>query len=155
MQFRTPSRKLWPNQILVRHPHCNYNVKLEVADQKYPHGKDRGGICPCRQCWRQCKTFASGVYFSIFTHFLCFFLLKLLKLGEIDGVKYLAWKSGGVKFWTNSMSGEGKVIKQKQKQFWNQWTKKHNLGACNIGHFKLCGIRIAQMYGIIWCNNIF
>ena len=25
--------------------------------------------------------------FSIFTHFLCFFLLKPLKLGEIDGVK--------------------------------------------------------------------
>ena len=64
----------------------------------------RGGICPCRQCQRQCKIFASGVNFSIFTHFLCFFLLKLLKLGEIDGVKFLAWKSGGVKFWTNSMS---------------------------------------------------
>ena len=61
----------------------------------------RGGICHCR---RQCKIFASGVHFSIFTHFLCFFLLKLLKLGEIDGVKFLAWKSGGVKFWTNSMS---------------------------------------------------
>ena len=30
---------------------------------------------------------------------------KLLKLGEIDGVKFLAWKSSGVKFWTNSMSG--------------------------------------------------
>ena len=27
-----------------------------------------------------------------------------MKLGEIDGVKFLAWKSGGVKFWTNSMS---------------------------------------------------
>ena len=64
----------------------------------------RGGICPCRHCRRQCKIFASGVNFSIFTHFLCFFLLKLLKLGEIDGVKFLAWKSGGVKFWTNSMS---------------------------------------------------
>ena len=64
----------------------------------------RGGICPCRQCRRQCKIFASGVNFSIFTHFLCFFLLKLLKLGEIDGVKFLAWKSGGVKFLTNSMS---------------------------------------------------
>ena len=34
--------------------------------------------------------FASGVNFSIFTHFLCLFLLKLLKLGEIDGVKFLA-----------------------------------------------------------------
>ena len=50
------------------------------------------------------KFVASGVNFSIFTHFLCFFLLKLLKLGEIDGVKFLTWKSGGVKFWTNFMS---------------------------------------------------
>ena len=50
----------------------------------------RGGICPSRQCQRQCKIFASSVNFSIFTHFLCFFLLKLLKLGEIDGVKFLA-----------------------------------------------------------------
>ena len=50
----------------------------------------RGGICPCRQCRRQCKIFASGVNFTIFTHFLCFFLLELLKLGEIDGVKFLA-----------------------------------------------------------------
>ena len=60
----------------------------------------RVGICQCRQC----KIFASGVNFSIFTHFLCFFLLKLLKLGENDSVKFLAWKSGGVKFLTNSMS---------------------------------------------------
>ena len=28
--------------------------------------------------------FASRVNFSIFTHFLCFFSLKLLKLGEIS-----------------------------------------------------------------------
>ena len=62
--------------------------------------RSRGGICPSRQCRRQCKIFASGINFSIFTHFFCFFLLKLLKLG----VKFLAWKSGGVKFWTNSMS---------------------------------------------------
>ena len=40
----------------------------------------RGGICHCR---RQCKIFASGVNFT--THFLCFFLLKLLELGKIDG----------------------------------------------------------------------
>ena len=52
--------------------------------------KDRGGICPSRHCRRQCKIFASGVNFSMFTHFLCFFPLKLLKLGEIDGVKFLA-----------------------------------------------------------------
>ena len=50
----------------------------------------RGEICQCRHCRRQCKIFASGVIFSIFTHFLCFFLLKLLKLGEIYGVKFLA-----------------------------------------------------------------
>ena len=35
------------------------------------------------------KFVASGVSFSIFTNFLCFFLLKLLKLGEIGGVKFL------------------------------------------------------------------
>ena len=33
-----------------------------------------------------------------------------MKLGENDGVKFLAWKSGGVKFWTNSMSVLGKWI---------------------------------------------
>ena len=50
----------------------------------------RGGICQCRHCRRQCKIFASCVYFFIFTHFLYFFLLKLLELGEIDGLKFLA-----------------------------------------------------------------
>ena len=35
------------------------------------------------------KFFASGVNFSIFTHFVCFFLLILLKLGENAGVKFL------------------------------------------------------------------
>ena len=48
MQFRhvdlvsigPPSQKLWPNQIVVRRPHCNYNVKLEVADQKYGQRKE-------------------------------------------------------------------------------------------------------------------
>ena len=32
----------------------------------------RGGICPCRHCRRQCRIFASGVNFSIFTHFFVF-----------------------------------------------------------------------------------
>ena len=64
----------------------------------------RGGICQCRHCRRQCKIFVSGANFSIFTHFRVL-SLKLLKLGEIDGVKFLAWKSGSVKFLTNSMSG--------------------------------------------------
>ena len=34
--------------------------------------------------------FASGVNFSIFTHFFVFLSPKLLKLAEIDGVKVLA-----------------------------------------------------------------
>ena len=50
----------------------------------------RGGICQCRHCRRQCKIIASGVNFSIFAHFLCFLSLKLLKLGEIEGVKFIA-----------------------------------------------------------------
>ena len=54
------------------------------------HPSIRGETCHCRHCRQQCKVFTSGVNFSIFTHFLCFFLLKLLKLGEIDGVKFLA-----------------------------------------------------------------
>ena len=60
--------------------------------------------CFCTQLW----FYNSELYIitSIFTHFLCFFPLKLLKLGEIDGVKFLAWKSGGVNFWTNSMSAD-------------------------------------------------
>ena len=64
----------------------------------------RVGICQCHHCRRQCKIFASGVFY-IFTHSLGVLSLKLLKLGKIDGVKFLAWKSGGVKFLTNSMSG--------------------------------------------------
>ena len=53
-------------------------VKPEV---EFVHAVSAGGSV---------KIFASGVNFSIFTHFLCFFLLKLLRLGEIDGVKFLA-----------------------------------------------------------------
>ena len=59
----------------------------------------RGGICPCRHCRRQCKIFASGVNFSTLTHFLCFFSTKTVEIRW-----FLAWKSGGVNFWTNSMS---------------------------------------------------
>ena len=33
-----------------------------------------------------------------------FLSLILLKLGEIDGAKVFAWKSGGVRFWKNLMS---------------------------------------------------
>ena len=33
----------------------------------------RIGICQCCHCRQQCKIFASGVNFSIFTHFLCFY----------------------------------------------------------------------------------
>ena len=51
------------------------------AEVKFVHPVSPGGSV---------KFLASGVNFTIFTHFLCFFLLKLLKLGEIDGVKFLA-----------------------------------------------------------------
>ena len=44
--------------------------------------------------------------FLNFLHFCVFLSLKLLTLGEIDGVKVLAWKFGSVKFWTNLMSGQ-------------------------------------------------
>ena len=64
----------------------------------------RGGICPSRHCRRQCKIFASVVNFSIFTHFFVLLSPKLLKFGEIKGVKFLAWKSGSIKFLTNLMS---------------------------------------------------
>ena len=77
---------------------------IQLCWSRWLRCQPRGGICPCRQCRRQCKIFASGVNFSIFTHCLCFFPLKLLKLSEIDGVNFLAWKYGGVHFWTNSMS---------------------------------------------------
>ena len=70
----------------------------------------RGEIFPCRHCRRQCNIFASRVNVSIFTHFCVFLSLKLLKLIEIDGVKFLAWKSGGVKFWTNLMSDFGEQL---------------------------------------------
>ena len=55
----------------------SHSLKSEV---KFVHPVSPGGSV---------KFVASGVNFSIFTHFLCFFLLKLLTLGEIDGVKFL------------------------------------------------------------------
>ena len=60
--------------------------------------KLKGEICPSRHCRWQCKIFASGVNFSIFTIF-CILSLKLLKLAKIGGVKVLARKSGSVRFW--------------------------------------------------------
>ena len=38
---QTPSQKLLLHQILVRRPHCNFNVKLEFPDQKDRFGKER------------------------------------------------------------------------------------------------------------------
>ena len=48
--------------------------------QKTFWGTHRGGFCPCCHCRRQCKIFASCVNFSIFTHFLCFFLTKTVEI---------------------------------------------------------------------------
>ena len=68
------------------------------------HPSIRGETCHCRHCRQQCKVFTSGVNFSILLIFLFFLSPKLLKFCEIKGVKFLAWKSGGVKFLTNLMS---------------------------------------------------
>ena len=85
LQFLLPSKTFLKDNF-SRKPSHQFR-KVNVCKSLCHH---RGGICQCRQCRRQCKIFASGVNFSIFTHFLCFFLLKLLKLGEIDSVKFLA-----------------------------------------------------------------
>ena len=37
---------------------------------------------------------------------------------------------------------EGKVVEQKQKQFWNQWSNGNNLGACPMGNSEIFSIRI-------------
>ena len=54
-------------------------IKL-YAEVEFVHAVSAGGSV---------KFVASGVNFSIFTHFCVFFLLKLLNLGKIDGVKFL------------------------------------------------------------------
>ena len=59
------------------HPyHLNHHSGVEFVHPVSPGGS--------------VKFVASGVNFSIFTNLLCFFLLKLLTIGEIDGVKFLA-----------------------------------------------------------------
>ena len=58
-----------------------FNVHTGNAyEWKYWTLYDRGGICPSRQCRWQCKIFASGVNFSIFTHFFVFFLTKTVEI---------------------------------------------------------------------------
>ena len=64
----------------------------------------RGEICQCRHCRRQCKIFAVCAIFSIFTNLFVFLSPKVLKFGEIKGVKFLARKFGGLIFLTNLMS---------------------------------------------------
>ena len=66
----------------------------------YCHGK--GEICPCRHCRRQCKIFASGVKFTIFTHFFVFLSPKLLTFCEMKGAKFLASKFRRCKFFDKS-----------------------------------------------------
>ena len=82
------------------HPHWKDYFKQIAMFWTYPEVEFVHPVSPGGSV----KFVASGVNFSIFTNFLCFFLLKLLKLSENGGVKFLTWKSGGVKFWTNSMS---------------------------------------------------
>ena len=47
---------------------------------------------------------------------------------------------------------EGKVVERKQKQFWNQWTKKHNLEACKIVYLKLFERGIPLPYHQVWSS---
>ena len=108
---------------------CNWLNRRRYKDRAAVVPLVRGEICPSRQSRRECKIFASGVNFSIFTHFLCFFLLKLLKLGEIDGVRFLAWKSGGVKFWTNSMSEQS--VCRLGKKWRHSWSSSVTI----VGHW--------------------
>ena len=109
-----------PDLLLTQHP-----------EVKFVHPVSPGGSV---------KFVASGVNFSIFTNFLCFFLLKLLKLGEIGGVKFLTWKSGGVKFWTNFMSVHAftkitvfkschKLVKIQLQNLANFQRQNHTLGS--------------------------
>ena len=58
----------------------------------------RGGICPCRQYRRQCKIFASGVNFSIFTHFFVFFPTKTVEIRWNWRCKILSLKIRRCKF---------------------------------------------------------
>ena len=55
------------------------------------------------------KFVASSVNFSIFAKFLCFFLLRLLKLGEIGGVKFLAHETSPIFQW--SLNQEGRCFR--------------------------------------------
>ena len=88
-QYNSYNMDFFSVHLLLNH---KFYLPLQTLLQYGGPGKSgpiiRGGICQCRQCRRQCKIFTSGVNFSIFTHFLCFFLLKPLQLGEIDGVKF-------------------------------------------------------------------
>ena len=56
------------------------------------------------------KIFASGVNFSRNNAMFLFLSLKLLKFGEIYGVKFFPRKSGSVKFWTNIICGVDEVL---------------------------------------------
>ena len=90
----------------------------------------------------------------------------LRKLGEIDGVKFLAWKSGGVKFLTNSMSawkynyqsntlhqgcrlGAGRPavpgrVRQQQSLLWvPSWAGRH---CCQFNDQGQCFIPSSQIY---------
>ena len=68
------------NSKLAKEDSFNFYVRNLCTEVKFVHPVSPGGSV---------KFVASGVNFSIFTNFLCFFLLKLLKLGEIGGVKFL------------------------------------------------------------------
>ena len=69
------------------HYYWNIHTLLKIRNNLYaPEVR----FVPAVTAGGSVKFLASGVNFSIFTHFFVFLSLKLLKLGEIDGVKFLA-----------------------------------------------------------------
>ena len=77
-QYSTAS--YWGTLGRVEEQERDWKKKIEKGLSKTILDGYRGGICPSRQCRQQCKVFASGVNFSIFTNFLCFFLTKTVEI---------------------------------------------------------------------------
>ena len=79
---------------------------------------------------------------------------------------YLFWSFSNLNsHWSRKKvpTWEGKVVEQKQKQFWNQWTKWQNLLACkmmisekswNKNHPTFSGCALVEFYSNCWiCHS--
>ena len=72
----------------------HFNTKKSFPKRKWTLSKFFWQKYPFCQVWNFCQR----CKFLHFYAFFVFFPLKLLKLGEIDGVKFLAWKIRQCKF---------------------------------------------------------